>query len=343
MVGGTQCRTWDDFLVLAAQRWSALSDELTSGRMADYLRRIGRVELVSHAAPNRSPDDRLDEWLARLPVTKSSAPELDVHPHSLLIKAATGGGVTRQSLRVTNVGFRLLRWTARVEPPGTPWLQLRPEQDGVPFQTIDQTELPIELELPEKIDRPIRALIVLESNGGSRQVEVRIERSDERVVIPEPGSAVSAIPLWRTSLGRKVSRLGPGVRIAAACAAAIILRLLVLLANALPIGRAESPLWEPRLVSFAVVLVAGGVLAGIRLALGRGDHRDVPAAGFAGGAIGLLTAAMCFAAVQSLERVLGTRSGSPWAIGLLWAAVGASLGAFSLLVLPHRSDDLEAA
>ncbi|MFI5456362.1 MAG: FHA domain-containing protein [Isosphaerales bacterium] len=345
MAGGAQCRTWDDFLVLAAQRWQGLRDELTSGRLADYLRHIQRAELVPHAASDRSADDRLDEWLARLPVTKSSAPELDVHPESLLVKAATGGGVTRQSLRVTNVGYRLLKCTARVEPPGTPWVHLRPEHDGRPFQTIEQTELPIELELPETINRPLRALIVLESNGGTRRVEVRIERPDEQVVIPEAGAqaAVSEIPVWGRRLSRSLARLRPGVRIAAGCAGAIALRLLVLLMNALPIGGAGGPRWEPRLSSFAIVLAAGGVLAGLRLALVRGERQDMPAAGFAGGAIGLLTAALWFAVVQSVERVLGTRSSSIWALGLFWGAIGALFGLVSTILVPHRDDGPEVA
>jgi len=345
MAGGAQCRTWDDFLVLAAQRWQALRDELTSGRLADYLRRVQRAELVPHAASDRSADDRLDEWLARLPVTKSSAPELDVHPETLLIKAATGGGVTRQSLRVTNVGYRLLKCTARVEPPGTPWVHLRPEHDGRPFQTIEQTELPIELEVPETIDRPIRALIVIESNGGTRRVEVRIERPGEQVVIPGAGggAAVSEVPEWGKRLSRRVARLRPGVRIAAGCAGAIAVRLLVLLMNALPIGGGGGSPWEPRLSSFAIVLAAGGVLAGLRLALVRGERRDLPAAGFAGGAIGLLTAALWFAVVQSVERVLGTRSTSIWALGLLWGAIGALLGLVSTFLIPHRRDGPEVA
>jgi hypothetical protein len=341
MAGGGQCRTWDDFLVLAAQRWLALRDELTSGRLADYLRRIQRVELVPHAAPDRSPDDRLDEWLARLPVSTASAPELDVHPTNLLIKAATGGGLTRQSLRVTNVGYRLLRCKARVEPTGTPWIRLSPQYDGLPFQTIDQTELPIELELPEKIDRPLRALIVLESNGGTRRVEVRIERPDQPVFSPDTGAPVSELPAWGKSLSRTVARMRPGVRIAAGCAIALALRGLVMLANALPIGRGGGSFWDPRLSSFAIVLAAGGVLAGMRLALGRGERSDLPAAGFAGGAIGLLTAALGFALVQSVERILGARSSSLVAVGLLWTAVGGLIALLSTLLVPHHRDDPE--
>jgi hypothetical protein len=79
----------------------------------------------------------------------------------------------------------------------------------------------------------------------------------------------------------------------------------------------------------------------MRLALARGERRDLPAAGFAGGAIGLLAAALFFAVVQSLERVLGTRSSSPWAVGLLWVALGALLALISMLLVPHRKDDTE--
>jgi hypothetical protein len=161
MAGGGQCRTWDDFLILSAQSWAQLRDELVSGRLVEYLRRIGRPDLIPHAAADRSPDDRLDDWLARIPATQSSAPELDVHPASLVVLAKTGGGVTRLSLRITNVGFRLLRSSLRIEPADAPWVKLLAGQDGRPFPTIDQTEIPVDVELPEKIDRISRAVIVI--------------------------------------------------------------------------------------------------------------------------------------------------------------------------------------
>ncbi len=345
MAGGAQCRTWDDFLVLAAQRWQTLRDELSSGRLAEYLRRIQRNELVPHAAPDRSPDDRLDEWLARLPATVSSAPELDVHPESLIVNSAAGGGVVRQSLRVTNVGYRLLKCTARVEPPGTSWVHLRPEHDGRPFQTIEQTELPVEIEIPERIDRPLRALIVIESNGGARRIEVRIERPGDPVMIPEShlGGALSEIPLQRASLSRKLAGLRPAVRIAVGCAGAIAIRLLVALVNLLPIGSGGASIWAPRLSSFAIVLAAAGALVGLRLALGRGERRELPAAGFAGAAIGLLIAAVWFAVVESVERVLGTRAASIWSVGLLWGTIGALLALLSTFLIPHRRDEPEVA
>ena len=120
--GHVSCKTWDDFLVVAAQRWRVLGEELASGRLADYLRRIQRTDLLPRPDPARSLDEQLDQWLARLPATQSSAPELDVHPASLEVRTAPGS-TTRHVLRIANVGFRLLRGAARVEPAGTSWVK----------------------------------------------------------------------------------------------------------------------------------------------------------------------------------------------------------------------------
>ena len=344
LAGGAQCRTWDDFLVLAAQSWPALRDELISGRLAEFLRRIHRPELVPLAGASRSPDDQLDDWLARIPATGSSAPELDVHPESLLVQAKTGGGITQHTLRITNVGYRLLRCSARVEPVGTRWVRLRPEHDGRPFQTIDLTDLPVELELPETIDRPLVAQVVIESNGGTRRVGVRIERPAGQVMISESASAAAfASPLWREQLSRAVAGVGPGARIAIGCAAAVALRVMAMLLNGLPIGNAVANRMEPRLFSVAIMMVAAGMIAGFVLASRRGEWRDFPAAAFAGGSLGLLAAAFWFAVLQSAERVLGSLSSSVWSVGFVSGMLGALLALISLLVFPYRSDEPEVA
>ena len=344
MAGGAQCRTWDDFLVLAAQSWPALRDELTSGRLAEYLRQIHRPDLVPLAGSSRSPDDQLDDWLARVPATGSSAPELDVHPESLLVRAATGGGITTQTLRITNVGYRLMRCTARVEPPGTRWVRLRPEHDGRPFSTIDQTDLPVELELPESIDRPLIAQIVIEGNGGTRRIGVRIERPAEQVVDPDSADiGISASPLWREQLSRTVAGVGPGARIAIGCAGAAALRVMATLLNRLVVGNGPRNLMEPRLASVGMMLVAAGMLVGLWLARRRGEWRDVPAAVFAGGSLGLLAAAFWFAVLQSVESVLGSASTSIWAIGFASLALGALVAVVSLWMFPHHSNEPEVA
>jgi hypothetical protein len=344
LAGGSQCRTWDDFLVLAAQNWPALRDELTSGRLAEFLRRIHRPELVPVAGSSRSADDQLDDWLARIPATASSSPELDVHPETLHIRAASGGGVTQQTLRVTNVGYRLLRWSAQVDPPATVWLRLGPEHAGKPFQTIDHADLAIELELPETIDRPLIAQIVIESNGGTRRVGVRVERPAEQIVMPGSANEAFAVPdLWRGHLIRFVSGVRPAARIAIGCLVAVALRGMAMLLNALPIGVAPAGWAEPRLASEGALLAAAGIIAGLALASWRGDWRDFPAAAVAGGLLGLLAAAVWFAALRSVEPMLGSLGTSVWAIGFASALLGAMLSLISLWAFPYRSNEPEVA
>jgi hypothetical protein len=346
ITGGAQCRTWDDFLIHAAQDWRVLREELISGRIADYLTRIGRADLKPRTLAGGSPDEQLDDWLARVPATQSSAPELDVHPETLVVKAATGGGMIRQTIRVTNVGYRLLKCTAKVDPPATPWLRLSAEQDGRPFPTIDQTDLAVELELPETIDRPLTASVVIESNGGTRRVPVRIERPAASVVAAEveSGSARPIRPVLTDHLKRRLGRLSLLARVGLACGGLLAMRLVAVFANVLPFGTATTHALEPRLSKVAIVLAGAGALVGCVLALRRGDdQRDLAAPGVAGAAFGILVAGVWFAIIQSVERALGSWSTSIWAVGLCWGLFGAALAAISMFLVPHRSDGPEAA
>jgi hypothetical protein len=346
LAGGASCRTWDDFLTLAAQRWKDLRGELSSGRLADYLRRIQRTDLVPALDKDRSPDEQLDQWLARLPVTRSSAPRLGVHPEELLVRASGGGGRTRQSLRITNLGYRLLRYTARVEPAGTSWIRFGPAHESRPIFPTEQTELPLELEIPDRLDRPLTAAIVLESNGGTRRLGVLIERAAQPVVPPEPAVMRPAVPQGADQRKRRewsLARLRPGARIAAAAVAAVALRALVALAGRLPVGGGGTSVAESRLPALVVVCAAVGALAGVLLARRPVEGNDRLAAGFAGGLFGLLTAAVLHAVILSIELPMRSWSSSLWAVGLLWAAIGAVISAIATAVLPHRSDTLEAA
>jgi hypothetical protein len=347
LIDGGLCRTWDDFLVLAAQRWTTLSDEIASGRIADYLGQIHRPDLMPRGDKNRSPDDQLDDWLARLPSSRSSAPELDVHPGSLIVRAAGGGGVTRQMLKVSNVGYRLLRCTARIEPPGASWLRLGAEQAVHSFATIDHTDLPVDVEIPEALGQPIVAAILLESNGGTRRIEVRIERPVELLEVPEPSSlatpVTTQIPEWGTNLVRALARLSLRRRILIGLIMALFLRLLVILLGLLPIGERGASIVEPRLSCLAVVLSVAGAIAGGRLARQQHEWIDWLAAGFTGGVVGLMAASAGYALVQSVELILGPWSSSIWAVEALWGAIGSALALASYLLVPDRGGKPEIA
>ena len=169
--GGATCRSWDDFLAISSQRWEAVREELTSGRLAAFLFSIGRAELAPSAQARGTPDERLDAWLGSLPTARQARPELDVHPSRMVVKVTPGGGVVRRTIQVSNVGDRLLRSTARVEPSSTAWLSVAPG----PIVTVEGTDLAVEIAVPDALPQPLRAEVIVEGNGGSRRVAVILE------------------------------------------------------------------------------------------------------------------------------------------------------------------------
>jgi hypothetical protein len=130
--------------------------------------------------------------------------------------------------------------------------------------------------------------------------------------------------------------MSPAARLLFGAGGAMVLRLIIGIAQlALP-GGAGMRAAEARLLPVAIALSGAGAVAFGLLAKRRGENRDVPAAAFAGGLLGLLAAAVCLAVIQSVERLLGARSGSLWSIGLLWGAIGAVVALASILLVPHQ-------
>ena len=269
VAGGAQCRTWDDFLVAALQSWPGLRDELTSGRLSDYLRRIHRPDLVPWAWPvDRLTINSTTGWPGCRQRGLASPSWMSILSSHLRGDWRRGyaAGVTDHQRGLPTFAFDgtdRAGWYAR--------LRLRPEHDGRPFATIDQTDVPIEFELPETIDRPLEAFVVIESNGGTRRIAVRISRPVEQDRIAGTAeSSFSTVPVWREQFGRSLEDCGRA-QDRAGLAGAVALRLMAVLVNSLPIGGPPGLLIEPRLSAIAIVLVAVGVLAGLRLAIQLGE------------------------------------------------------------------------
>jgi hypothetical protein len=312
---GTVCRNADEFLVVAGQRWAELREELTSGRLAAGL----AGTLLAPEPDAGSPDERLDAWLGALPASRPARPELEVHPTRLALRA--GGGTTRRTIRVGNIGFRLLRSTVRVEPPGVGWLRVAPSQAGRAIVTVESTEVGVEIDLPESLDAPRSAALVVESNGGTGRVEVVVEPA---LGSGDPGPSGSAgSPGW--SAGEWLAGRSLAARMAAFVGALVALRLLVWAGGWL----------GPGLAGPAELLGLVGALAGLAFGFRRGEPADRPACGFAGAVAGVVAASVAVAASRSVE---GFAPGLPGAL-VVWAALGAGLAALSAKLVPIRGGD----
>jgi FHA domain len=336
--GGPVCRSWDDVLTASAQRWEALREELVSGRLASFLVSIGRPELAPSPRAAGSPDDRLDAWLGSLPVTREARPELDVHPNKLVIKVAPGGGSVRRTIRVANVGLRLLRSSARVEPPGTSWLAIAPEFATRPFVTVEETELALDVAIPETLAAPLKAEVIIDGNGGSKRVSVILEAKAAQADFAG-SDAPTDQPASSVTLGDLIARQSPTSRVVSWALVALAVRLLVGVVSG-SIGEdamvASGP-DSPGLGRVALMLAGvGGLLGGI-FASRRGGAREAPTGAFAGGCAGVIVASSVVAACRSVEPSLGTWSTSVVAACAAWALIGAALAALSILVVKGKS------
>ena len=171
---------------------------------------------------------------------------------------------------------------------------------------------------------------------GRAEIEVRVERPAEPVDESRSGAsaAVAAIPSWWDDLLRK------GRASSAGCSAgagllwrAIAFGCWSMLMNLFRSAGAGAGLLEPRSgVGFGRARLRPGCWsADVALIGRRGEPRDLPAAAFAGGLLGLLTAAFGFAVVQSVEEPWAHGRVRSGAVALFWGPVGALLALASMI------------
>lgn len=320
---GATCRTWDDFLTVSAQNWSALRDELTSGRLSAYLASISRPDLRP-ADPPKTADERLDQWISRLPTTRQAVPELEVHPSLLKMKALPGGGATRSRVLITNTGYRLLRSTLSIEPATTTWVKVAPEYAGKSFNTAESTEIPLHIEIPESLQSPISCHLSIASNAGNRRVEIRLEPTAKGEGLPEPGDASPSTFAFQEIL----AILSPRARIVAGILLAVAFRMLIALYE-------RPAATRPGLAAPAIQFASFAGIFAVWIAHRRHNLADTLFAAFAGAFAGVLAAALFVASCRVVEPWLGSQSTSLPAIAVLWALLGAALAALSLVLVPH--------
>lgn len=335
--GGPICRCWDDFLTLAAQRWELVRDELSSGRIASYLQRIGRSDLLPPHDGRANGDDRLDAWLALLPTSRSSAPELEVHPQTLVVRTSIAGGSITRTIHVNNVGYRPLRALARVMPEGSSQLRIPPEFSARHFTTIEKTELPVEIALPEGGLSQSLGSIVIESNGGTARVEVKIEHPPQVPSVPQHDhrqSSGSELVSSGQDLLVKLRPMPLPRRLAIAAGSLFLLRSLIMLVGRIPIMATERGEPEPRLGTIVLVLSLVGLITGLIHGARSGDQKNTVAIGFTGAMVGMFMAAIGFAFVRAFESILGSWASTRPVVLLFWAVIGVLAAILSWIMAP---------
>jgi hypothetical protein len=240
-------------------------------------------------------------------------------------------------LRITNVGFRLLRSRARVEPPDARWVRVLPPFDAGDFLTIDETELPLEIEIPEGLGRTHDAEIVLEWNGGIRRVPVSVGAPKQPMVVPDffeasPGLAGAGLvrPLADT-----IRTVPAPARVVAGIAVALAVRSAIFAASLLPVGATAV---GPSLTAIAIFCAGVGSVLGLATGWRKSNNaQDAAMSAIAAALAGILAAALLHAFVRTIEAPIGSGNLSTVTVGLVWAALGCAVAGLTVLIVPYRA------
>ncbi|MHC5542534.1 hypothetical protein ACYOEI_30280, partial [Singulisphaera rosea] len=283
-----------------------------------------------------------------LPTSRPAQPELDVHPATIVVRAVPGGGSTRASFKATNTGYRLLRSTIRVDPECAGWIRIIPGSQTSPFTTVDQTEITLELTIPEGSSLPRPGFLTVESNGGSKRVEVRLERPSAGGFSSIDAAATSeSFDLFDLLSGQSFSR-----RVAVFGLVAMCLRLVVVIGGlnsavfASKGDASTSAGMTPPSEFFAIATIfALGFAALMSLVASRSStSKQLIFPWLAAASVGLFVTATVTALRQLIEAPLGLGMGFFWGSLLplvLWGGLGAILGVASTRLFPTRTKEPE--
>jgi hypothetical protein len=177
---GRSCRNFDELAQACLDSPRAAVEVLVKGYLGSFLATQGRADLAEAAVAVERAGDRelaLDDFLGLLPTEILTPARLRVAPQLIDLGILAVGQDRRCEVMLYNDGKRLLTGSVRCED--TLWLSLGegPTQRGKLFQVSGPTPLTIRVlgKHVRAYHKPQEAPIVIESNGGSAIVVVRIE------------------------------------------------------------------------------------------------------------------------------------------------------------------------
>jgi hypothetical protein len=177
---GRQCRNFDELAVACQEEWGAARDLLQQGYLESFLGGLGRSDLAMAAREAAHFPDRdrgLDQLLAKLPSHVLDAPKLRAEPLEVSLGTLPIGQDREFKVRLENQGQRLLYGSITVDD--CLWLTLG---DAVGaheklFQFSHETVLPVHVRGKQLRagTKPLEGRLLIESNGGTATVHVRID------------------------------------------------------------------------------------------------------------------------------------------------------------------------
>jgi hypothetical protein len=176
---GQACHNFDQLALTCQQQWKAAVDLLKHGFLANFLGGLGRADLAlaaQEAAGFPDQDRGLDQLLAKLPTQALQAPKILVEPTEVNLGQVALGTDRQWELHLANQGMRLLygsvvsdcKWLTLGEAPGN-------AQKLFQFGTEAVIAVQVRGQHLRAGTKPLEGRLVVESNGGSATVVVRMD------------------------------------------------------------------------------------------------------------------------------------------------------------------------
>lgn len=177
---GRECRTFDELAIACHDCWSEAVRLLHQGYLEAFLRAIGRTDLaaLAHAAAREpDPERGLDQLLGRLPTAVLTPPRLAVSPCQVNLGQLRPGQERHFELHLQNQGMRLLQGVVSLQPSSCLAIGEAPGGMRKLFQCESELALPIRIQASRvrAQARPFEERLLVESNGGTQTVAVRLE------------------------------------------------------------------------------------------------------------------------------------------------------------------------
>jgi hypothetical protein len=177
---GRSCRSFDELVLACDAEWDEAKNVIKEGYLEGFLGGLGRTDLAQAARQaKRAPDlDRaLDDFLTKLPGGGRQPARLAVQPLEVNLGQVSRTVDRRFVLHLENQGMGLLYGTVAADD--TPWLALGdpPGSGQKLFQCHHELSVPV-LVAGKRLragDKPQEGRLVIESNGGTVTVVVRVE------------------------------------------------------------------------------------------------------------------------------------------------------------------------
>jgi hypothetical protein len=177
---GKACNNFDQLALACQANWNEAITLLRNGYMEGFLSGLGRGDLAMAAreASRLADGDRgLDQFMTKLPTDVIAPPRLHVSPQEINLGLLHIGDNRHFEIHLANQGMGLLYGSLTCED--CMWLAVG-EGGGATqkvFQFVGEIDLPIHVrgDHLRAGDKPMEANVVVQTNGGSARVAVRVE------------------------------------------------------------------------------------------------------------------------------------------------------------------------